>query len=219
MYRPHNDNAGCLLAFLRLFSAEDRAKGPLPYRVRDDFLSQTETNFYRVLVSVVGDRLLVFPKVRLADILFVTGKNDYFAFFNRISARHLDFLLCYPQTLKPVLGIELDDASHSHDDRTKRDDFVDKAFAAAGLGLLRVRAQRSYDVQQLRTLLSPYFGTACPVASAQFRATDVTASPGPPLCPKCGIPMVLRTSKRSGTMARSFYGCANYPRCREIVDA
>lgn len=41
---------------------------------------------------------------------------------------------------------------------------------------------------------------------------------GPPSCPNCGVPMVSRTSQRGDRAGQRFWGCANYPQCREIVD-
>ena len=38
----------------------------LPYRMRDDFLSSAELSFCHVLVSAIGNRVTVCPKVRLA---------------------------------------------------------------------------------------------------------------------------------------------------------
>lgn len=46
-------------------------------------------------------------------------------------------------------------------------------------------------------------------------ATQHTTAP--PLCPRCGIPMVTRTARRGEHQGKQFYGCPNYPRCREIV--
>jgi hypothetical protein len=38
-----------------------------------------------------------------------------------------------------------------------------------------------------------------------------------PLCPKCQVPMVIRTARRGPYTGQQFYGCPNYPECREIV--
>ena len=38
----------------------------------------------------------------------------------------------------------------------------------------------------------------------------------PPMCPKCGIQMVLRTGTKGAFQGKSFYGCSNYPKCRMI---
>lgn len=37
----------------------------------------------------------------------------------------------------------------------------------------------------------------------------------PPLCPRCGTPMMLRTAKRGARAGSTFYGCVNFPRCRQ----
>jgi restriction system protein len=50
--------------------------------------------------------------------------------------------------------------------------------------------------------------------------TDVMTNvdrPAPPSCPQCRIPMVLRTAKQGTRKGRSFWGCAQYPKCRQIV--
>jgi len=39
-----------------------------------------------------------------------------------------------------------------------------------------------------------------------------------PLCPRCRTAMVRRTPKAGGKQFRPFWGCQNYPRCRETVD-
>jgi hypothetical protein len=82
-----------------------------PYVLRDDFLSPSEQSFYQVLKTVVGERLVVRPKVALADLFFAkTGdfRQNRVA-LNRIDRKHVDFLLCEPRTMRPVVGIELDD--------------------------------------------------------------------------------------------------------------
>ncbi|MBU4349933.1 topoisomerase DNA-binding C4 zinc finger domain-containing protein [bacterium] len=36
-------------------------------------------------------------------------------------------------------------------------------------------------------------------------------------CPKCGSPMILRIAKRGSNTGGKFYGCSNYPRCKETL--
>jgi len=38
------------------------------------------------------------------------------------------------------------------------------------------------------------------------------------LCPKCGAPMVLRTATKGDNKGKQFYGCSNFPKCREIIN-
>jgi ssDNA-binding Zn-finger/Zn-ribbon topoisomerase 1 len=40
----------------------------------------------------------------------------------------------------------------------------------------------------------------------------------PPVCPKCNRAMVLRVAKKGVFQGKRFYGCPNYPHCREVRD-
>jgi hypothetical protein len=100
----------------------------LPYRVRDDFLSPAERSLYGVLFAAVGEWAGVCPKVSLDDLLYERS-GDHGAnvgYRNRIAYKHVDFLLCEPGSMRPVLGVELDDASHERAARQVRDEFVDR---------------------------------------------------------------------------------------------
>ena len=46
----------------------------LPYKVKDDFLTDTERSFYHSLKLCVSDKAVVCPKVGLKDIFFI-GKG------------------------------------------------------------------------------------------------------------------------------------------------
>ena len=129
-----SNNPGCLSSFLRIFGlggkpasipVEPPPPVPLPYKTRDDFLSPAEASFLRVLSGLVQGRVMICPKVGLSDIFYVSQPNQNAAFYNKINRKHVDFLLCDPQTLRPSLAIELDDSSHQRPDRIERDKFVD----------------------------------------------------------------------------------------------
>jgi hypothetical protein len=110
--------------------------GENPYRARGALLSPAELSFFRVLQNAVGQSILICPKVRLADILKPTEKQNYQTALNRISRKHIDFVLCDPATTKVFGVVELDDKSHDRADRVTRDAFVDNAFAAAGVQIV-----------------------------------------------------------------------------------
>ncbi len=38
-----------------------------------------------------------------------------------------------------------------------------------------------------------------------------------PFCPKCDVPMVERVARKGQNAGKSFFGCPNYPKCREVV--
>lgn len=116
-----------------------RPRPRYPYE-RKNLLTDNEWAFYQILSPVCernGWQILM--KMRLADILAVReGTEDYTGYFNKIKAKHTDFILVQPDTLKVLAGVELDDASHLRQDREERDIFVDNAYNAAGIPLLHV---------------------------------------------------------------------------------
>jgi len=62
-------------------------------------------------------------KIRLADIFEVKkwlDKGSRQGAFNRITAKHVDFLIVRQNDGAPILGIELDDSSHESDVRKNR---------------------------------------------------------------------------------------------------
>ena len=188
----------------------------LPYRVRDDFLSPAEFSFYKILSSLGGTRLIIQSKVRLADVFFVARPNENMTYFSRIAQKHLDFLVCDSVTMKPLLGIELDDSSHKRDDRQERDDFVDRVFEVAGLPLLRLPVQREYNTREVAAKIAPLLKDKISPSTTPPQPEINKQENGIPLCPKCGIPMVLRTVSQGEHKGKQFYGCKNYPRCREM---
>jgi hypothetical protein len=139
--------------------ADGRGDEPLPYRKKDYLLSKAERAFYHVLRKAIGDRWTIFAKVRLIDLLWLPrGTQATQAHRNRVQSKHVDFVLCEPATLTPILVIELDDRSHDREDRRDRDRFVDRALESAGLPVLHVPARDGYVVNdladQIRTAVS-----------------------------------------------------------------
>jgi hypothetical protein len=127
-----------------------------PYKACGSLLKPSELAFYRALGAVVGNRALVCPKVRLGDVFYVIDFKENLPHYFNIAKKHVDFLLCNPQTIKPIVGIELDDEGHEQRDRKERDRFVKKVFEAAGLPLEHIPVQSKYDAVLLTKRLAPY---------------------------------------------------------------
>ena len=125
--------------------------------------------------------------------------------------------------MRPLVGVELDDLSHESTRRQERDRFVDQIFEVAGLPLVRVPLRVSYSVAELTALLAAHLrGDVLEATVAADDAEDVTPVVGAdvgsaPTCPKCGVPMVVRTAGRGERRGKRFYGCPNYPKCRETL--
>ena len=143
---------GCLGTILKLLGIGPRANSKaLPYQRRDWLLSAAERSFFGVLKQAVDPEFLLFAKIRLADLLFIPrGTEGRQAAFNRIQSKHIDFVICDRDTIRPLIAIELDDSSHSRPSRRSRDEFVESALTAAQLPLLRVPVKKQYDVNVLK---------------------------------------------------------------------
>jgi very-short-patch-repair endonuclease len=126
-------------------------KERMPYELRPSLVTKSELAFFHQLVVAVGDDWQIVSMVRIADLIRVKkGTPTFQAWQNKIHAKHIDFVLCDPETLAIGLAIELDDASHQRKDRIERDLFVNTAFADCGLPLLRVPVAKEYDIKALR---------------------------------------------------------------------
>jgi hypothetical protein len=199
-----------------LFEKDETTSSKLeyPYHQVDEFISPAELNFFFNLKSVVGDSVQIFSKVKLSDLFYAKtgdyGKNR--SYTNKIDRKHVDFLLCNPKTLKPILGIELNDKSHQRADRQERDDFVNHVFEVAKLPLIHFSAQRSYSQSELKSKLSAYLSDN-QINGEQPEPVQESS----PRCPKCGSEMVLRTAKRGDNQGGKFWGCSKYPECRGII--
>jgi hypothetical protein len=115
-----------------------------PYLKKPSLLAPGERILFNRLIQAVGNTALVCPKVRVADILDVRGDAmEWQTAWNRIAARHVDFLLISSTDHKPLLAIELN--VHG-----RRDDWVDQAMVLAGLPLLRITQGFDYNVEALK---------------------------------------------------------------------
>lgn len=156
-----------VLAFLKAkFSGAGGAAKAGVYYLRKSLFSPAERSFLGVLDGNLPPGVRVFGKVRLEDILGVVSgleRGERQAARNRINRKHVDFLLVRSNDLSSVAGIELDDSSHEAEDRQERDSFVDSAFASAGLPLLHMSAQKSYNPAEVKAKIAQLLGQPAPV--------------------------------------------------------
>lgn len=121
------------------------------FSTKASVLTKAEQHLYSGLARAVGDHYHILAKVRLWDILWLDNEPpDRKQHLSRLSCRHIDFLLCQPIILRPVLAIELDDRSHEKPEAVAADRYKDELFVAAGLPLLRIPVQSGYRSVELR---------------------------------------------------------------------
>lgn len=69
---------------------------------------------------------------------------------NKISQKHVYFLICRPDDWMPMLAIELDDASHERAAVKQRDMLINAIFAQVSITQVRIHVS---EVQRLEALV------------------------------------------------------------------
>jgi hypothetical protein len=215
-----------LMRLLEPKGRQDHSRAPVSadFMAKESPFTAAEARFLRVLDDALGEEYRVFGKLRLADLLDVRGERGaaWLRAFNQISAKHVDFVVCRRETLEVVAAVELDDRSHLAPGRQRRDAFVDRVFAVAGLPLARVPVRRAYLPDEIRAIvLGVGHDRGAKVAPAAEAEGAVAA--GVRLCHACGSPMELRRAQRGAGGIREYYACTNargspYP-CATLVEA
>jgi len=198
--------------------------GDLPCKKRDDFLSAAELSFYRTLGTFLQNKAVICPKVAIKEVVFIpksVGK-DYMKYFNWVSKKHVDFVLCDAVSMQVVCAVELDDKSHQKEARKQRDEFVDRVFETAKIPLFHIFAKTGYTAGEFDSILNCFTIQAQTSVSVpiqeNIQVEDIQPDSSIPLCPKCGIPMIKRKAMQGANAGNEFYGCSNYPKCREITN-
>ena len=219
-----------------------------PYTKNQTLFSPAERSFLGVLEHAVGDEFTVLGKVRIADVVSVQSMANRSAWkraFNRINAKHFDYVVCLKSDLSIICVVELDDKSHQQRKRQERDAFVEGVCRAVSLPFLQIPAQKAYSIsdvhlkfaevtgqhksgiQVLPNAMPSHFQTkedspiSVPVQPAAQQAStqnsQLTNTSVVPSCPKCSASMVQREVKTGAKAGQKFWGCSTFPKCRGIT--
>ena len=137
----------------------------IAYEAAPALLSPAERSFFGVLQQALSSDYQIFAKVRLADIVRPVrnpSRSGWQSAFNRITGKHVDFVLCDSARLGVVGVIELDDRTHEMFERGVRDGLVDSALTDAGIPVLRISARQSYSPAQIREQVENLFHSHAP---------------------------------------------------------
>ena len=184
------------------------------YERLDVLFTPAERSFFGVLNQAISDDVIAFGKVRVADVITPTKggvKGAWQRAFNKISAKHFDFILCNKSDLSFVCSIELDDKSHNSAKQKTRDAFLEKACKSANFPLIRFPAKATYSVTDIRESLSVCF--------SEFQEKPLSlakAEPSKKLCLKCSSEMHIKVAKKGKSVGSKFWACSAYPKCRYI---
>lgn len=119
----------------------EKSKPDYRYRKKPYIMTRAESELFRRLEKIAGEKYYVFPQAHLSSLLDHAVKGqDWRAALSKIQRKSVDFALVDKQTLVTTYAIELDDRTHdSVHGRIDRDIFVNGTFESAGLPLVRIR--------------------------------------------------------------------------------
>ena len=125
--------------------------GKPPYFKKKTLLGEKEQVLFHRLIEAMPDHY-VMAQVRLADIVGVKKSDSWQAWFNKISRKSVDFVICNKSFI--VLDcIELDGKTHEQEDRQKADNSKDEALNAAGVPIVRVDANKLPPTNEIKAML------------------------------------------------------------------
>lgn len=119
------------------------------YRSPFYLLTPTERDFYNVLRRAIPAGVSICMKVRLGDIVRCSEFNWRNGWGRKVAQKHIDFVLVNSLNSYILIAIELDDPSHSRQDRVERDEFVNDVLTGAGIGIVRVQVKPEYSAEEI----------------------------------------------------------------------
>jgi hypothetical protein len=236
------------LVFLK--TKQSPVDGGLEFAKREPLFTPAERSFLGVLDQALDGRYRVFGKVRLGDIVRPAkglSKSKHTTANNKVRQKHVDFVICSASDLAMVGVVELDDKSHERDDRSSRDQFVDRALADAKIPVIHFSAKKGYALAEIKAKLAECLAIGTvpsappviqaapvpkkPVSVPKEAAITVTEKPSmtpmtpvkpmqeatAPVCPKCESAMVKRQAAKGPHAGKFFWACSSFPKCRQVV--
>lgn len=124
------------------------------YKPKRYVITKNELNFYTVLLEIAKELdLIIFSQVSLYNILETRPELDYktkTTYFNKISAKSIDFVLVDKNNCRIKLCIELDDSTHKQPKRIERDNFINDLFKELEIDLLHYPVYNIYYKDTLK---------------------------------------------------------------------
>lgn len=125
------------------------------YSKKTYLLTKPEHDFYKILESVLDNKYYIFPQTHLSSLLNheIVGQSWKGA-LSHIDRKSVDYVICDKKYLSPLLVIELDDASHSRNDRRDRDKEVERMLESSNLPLIRIPYTEISNVEKIKNLIN-----------------------------------------------------------------
>jgi len=154
----------CVLAALLMVRQRQRVHAPevsvaLAYQRRASLLAADERVFFEELQRLLGPNARIFPKVSLSELVDVPAQvPDRRTIVRRLRGRCVDFVVCSPSTLAPMLVVEVED----RDPRRRRrgsGGLLNEVSILAGLPVIRVYGREPSRAKDLALKIRIALGT------------------------------------------------------------
>jgi hypothetical protein len=124
--------------------------GSFPFERTESVLNEFELGLYRMLNRELHRDFYVLAKVRLGELVKLKRKSSRAAFYHRLVAgRHVDFLLCDRDNVKPILAIQVVEKK-SGDEH----DITEDVLASAKIPFMFLSAKKTLAPSELTYLIS-----------------------------------------------------------------
>ena len=113
-------------------------------------LTTQQQEFYKVLTKLVGAHSVIMPRVNLSNLVHFPGDNPgYEQHWKRVLREWVDFVICSPTSISPVLAIKLETRGERKRRKLGRFDVLEDTLKSASIPLLRYRIADSYDAVEI----------------------------------------------------------------------
>jgi hypothetical protein len=120
---------------------------PLP------LLTESDVLLYNVIRLTVQDQYLIFAQVPLWAFVSVEGGGQARTqVLNRVALKRVDFVLVHPGTREVAQAVYVEESS-PRPHQLERQRVIESVLDAAGIKLVKVRAQKTYTAPDMAALL------------------------------------------------------------------
>jgi hypothetical protein len=136
-----------LLLFWRRYR---RRRGFPEFERQRSLLSPQQRALYQELIKLVGAYSVVLPRVNLSTLVKSPGDHpSYEDHWKRVLREWVDFVVCSPSSISPVLAIKLETRMERKRRKLGGLDVLEDTLTSARIPLLRIKSSESYDANEI----------------------------------------------------------------------
>ncbi len=129
-----------------------RRRGFPEFERRRSLLNPQQRALYQTLMQLVGRDSIVALRVNLSTLVIPPGEDDgYENHWKRVLREWVDFVICSPSSVCPVLAIKLETRSERRRRKLGGLDVLEDTLKSAKVPLLRIKSADSYDANEIMT--------------------------------------------------------------------